>query len=788
MDKSNLNSTACPGIGSAPLFQMMMDNAPDMIWAKDLNNRYLFANRAICDTLLKCGSPEDVVGKDDLYFAEGERKRGYLHTFGDICVDSDEVVKESRKAGSFIEEGFVRGRYLILDVHKAPLYNDAGEMVGTVGSARDITEQRAMELKLKKSEARFRQMADFLPLPIVEVDFELNLSYINRTGLAYFGYTREEAEQSPEIKNRIPRERLGTVFSWMERLRQGVEVGPFENHFVKKDGTRVFGVVHAAPIREDGEVVAIRACFTDLTRRHEVEMALGESERRFRTLFNVITDAVFVHPFSGEGFLNFVEVNNAASGMYGYTREEFLAMSPWELIPDTGSKSRIHTESRAALEKKGKRVAEYLHIRKNNEIFPVELSSCLFEFHGKTMILSTVRDITDRRRSEKEREDAVKFAAEQEKYALVGQVAGKMAHDFNNILGGIMGNAELSLIDCRDEAVKSTLGIILEQTLRGRNLTRNLVAFARDQEPKEEFFDINEKLALVLSLMKKDLEGVAVSLKLAPDLPDLLADPGMIEHALVNLIQNSVHAMGKQPHPRMVISTAHLKKGLSIEIRDNGCGIPARFHDRIYAPSFTLKGSKDLLGHYHKEIRGTGYGMANVKKYIQKHRGRIRFTSKEGEGTCFVITIPLVNKELTRREKRRMENKQVVQNRKILLVEDEPDISGVQEKILTQAPFFHEVRVSADGQAALEALDREDFDLVSLDYLLPGRLNGMDIYTHIRRNNPDIPVIFLSGNMEFIESIKEISARDSRVAHLIKPCQNIVYADTINAWLAGDPE
>ncbi|MDD9301224.1 MAG: PAS domain S-box protein [Desulfobacter sp.] len=770
------------GLGS-PFFQMMMDNAPDLIWAKDMDDNYIFVNKATCHILLKCTSASKALGQNDIYFAARENNRGYLHTFGEICVNSDQVVKKSGKPGRFIEEGFVRGAYLILDVSKAPFYDDQGQMIGTVGSARDITAEREIETKLKISEERFRQMADFLPLPIAEFDFEFHLFYANRAGLDYFGYTRADYERYPSISHLVPQDKLDLLSSWFEDIKQGNECFPFEMGFIKKDGSAIYGVVNAAPIMEEGRAIAVRVCFTDLSARRDAEIALQENENRFRTLFNVFNDPVFVHPFAEEGFLNFVEVNEVACQWYGYTRKELLNLSPQDLILDPVGKGMGSAESRINLMNAKKRTIQTLNKKKNNEIFPAEISSSVFDYKGEKMILSTVRDITDRRQSEKERADALKFAAEQEKYALVGQVAGKMAHDFNNILGGIMGNAELSLMDCKDPEIKNTLRLILDQTFRGKNMTKNLVAFARDQEPKEAFFNLNEKLDLVLSLMKKELKRVRVVRKFAVDLPDFLADPGMIEHALVNLIQNAVHAMGKNPNPELKICTAHLADCLVIEIQDNGCGIPAQYHDQIYAPSFTLKGSKDIFGQYSKEIRGTGYGMSNVKKYIQKHRGSICFTSDQQTGTCFKIAIPLVNKTLTQKEKIRMARKQVIQNKKILLVEDEPAISGVQKKILSQAPFHHKVTLASMGQDAIEAFDKENFDLVSLDYLLPGRLNGMDVYSHIRRTDTKVPVVFFSGNIGFLESMKELGTKDPMMDHLSKPCENIVFADTVNEWL-----
>ena len=139
-----------------------------------------------------------------------------------------------------------------------------------------------------------------------------------------------------------------------------------------------------------------------------------------------------------------------------------------------------------------------------------------------------------------QKEQAQSEAAEAKKLALVGQIAGKMAHDFNNMLSNIMGISELAIMDCKDENINEMLALILNQTLRGKNLTRNLVAFAKSQEPSQSFFNINDAINLVLELMKRDLENIELTTDFDPNMPNLLADPGMIEHALVNLIQNSI--------------------------------------------------------------------------------------------------------------------------------------------------------------------------------------------------------------------------------------------------------
>ncbi|ACV67355.1 PAS domain-containing protein [Desulfohalobium retbaense] len=138
------------------LLRLMADNVPDLIWAKDLDDQYLFANKAICKQLLRCSDPELPLGKTDLYFAERERRWGHDHTFGEICIDSDQVVKANRKSGRFLEDGKVRGRYLVLDVHKAPFFDEDGAMIGTVGAAREVTEEIQRQQELDDIQSKYR--------------------------------------------------------------------------------------------------------------------------------------------------------------------------------------------------------------------------------------------------------------------------------------------------------------------------------------------------------------------------------------------------------------------------------------------------------------------------------------------------------------------------------------------------------------------------------------------------------------------------------------------------------
>jgi len=401
---------------------------------------------------------------------------------------------------------------------------------------------------------------------------------------------------------------------------------------------------------------------------------------------------------------------------------------------------------------------------------------------GKTVyVYGTFQDISERKQVEKEKRETLEFAAEQRKHALIGKVAGKMAHDFNNVLMGIMGNAQLAIINCHDEKTKEKLERINEFAERGRDITNTLISFSKDQEPKQTNFKVVDKIELVLKMLEKDLTGIEVSRNYKSGIPELLADPGMIQDVLVNLILNSIHAMSKVENPALHLKAYCQNDKVYFEIEDNGCGIPKEHQDSIFTPSFTLKGSNDRTRSYKSGISGTGYGMSNVKKYIvEKHKGDISLESEVGKGTRIMVGLKVITNHLAPHEKKEVAKRQIFDKKRILLVEDEATIADVQYQILTSEPFGHIVSIAANGQTAIDIFDRNNFDLVSLDYMLPGKINGLDVYNHIRQKDKDVPVMFISGNIAFLESMTQLTENDPNLEHLSKPVDNLEYVNKIN--------
>jgi len=224
---------------SMHFFRMMADNLPDMLWAKDTQGRYLFANKAICDNLLMARDTDEPIGKTDLFFAKRERAKHpdnpEWHTFGELCADSDQITLKAMKPMRFEEFGNVKGKLLYLEVHKAPFFDDEGNLLGTVGSGRDITRQKELEEELKRTSETFRMLLESTLEGVCLLDEAMHCIQANAALEAMSGYDAEILENIPLVDKLIApffREAARQLFS-----KPTTE--PFELEIVRKDGRSI---------------------------------------------------------------------------------------------------------------------------------------------------------------------------------------------------------------------------------------------------------------------------------------------------------------------------------------------------------------------------------------------------------------------------------------------------------------------------------------------------------------------------------------------------------------------
>lgn len=266
------------------MMKLMADTMPDLIWAKDLEDRFLFGNNAIREKLLMCEEGEILEGKKDIYFAERERKIGHKHTFGEICVNSDQVVKNNRVAARFLEDGLVRGEYLALDVHKAPMFNKDGELIGTVGSGRDVTADLANQKALEESEHRLRLLAENIRDVLWISDPKFRPTYVTPAILELSGYTQDEFVGMAVSEHMTPkfRKKFSAILRMLEALVTSGEKVPanrFEFECIKKDGELMWVEIIATPYYDNHDILrGFTGVIRDSTRRVTVQKHLIEEK------------------------------------------------------------------------------------------------------------------------------------------------------------------------------------------------------------------------------------------------------------------------------------------------------------------------------------------------------------------------------------------------------------------------------------------------------------------------------------------------------------------------------
>jgi len=246
-------------IDSLKFLRLLADNLPDILWAKDTEGRYLFANRALCENLLMAENTDEPIGKTDIFFAKREREKHpdnpEWHTFGELCFNSDVVTLEHMKPMRFEEFGNVKGKMLYLEVHKAPFFDDKGNLLGTVGSGRDITRQKELENQIKKSKETFEQLLNTTIEGLFVFDINKRCILANEMASHITGYSQEELIGMHAIDDIIDPESHSLV---TQKIKIDI-TEPYEMFMRHKNGKKIPVLVRGKNIDLFGEKVRVSA-------------------------------------------------------------------------------------------------------------------------------------------------------------------------------------------------------------------------------------------------------------------------------------------------------------------------------------------------------------------------------------------------------------------------------------------------------------------------------------------------------------------------------------------------
>ena len=397
---------------------------------------------------------------------------------------------------------------------------------------------------------------------------------------------------------------------------------------------------------------------------------------------------------------------------------------------------------------------------------PVALTIAGIRGLGEAAVLLLLKDNSEEAKLKRQ-------VAQATKMQVVGQLAGGVAHDFNNILTAIIGHCDLMLMrHTPGDSDYDDIQQIKSNSNRAAGLTRQLLAFSRQQTLRPQVLQLPDVVAEVSHLLKRLLgETVELVVKHGRRLGPVRADPGQLEQVIVNLAVNARDAIASKGGGTLTIQTyavgsdqvAELGSDIlpiadysALSVTDTGCGIPAHVLGKIFEPFFTTK-----------EVgKGTGLGLSTVYGIVKQSGGFIFADSRVGEGTRFVIYLPVHREEAGQHAKAALKPKQneLWGTGTVLLVEDEPMVRNVAERALTRHGYT--VITADNGEDALEILDRgEPIDLLISDVVMPG-MDGPTMVAEARKSRPDLKILFMSGYAE--EQLRNSIDIDN-VAFLPKP-------------------
>jgi PAS domain S-box-containing protein len=343
-----------------------------------------------------------------------------------------------------------------------------------------------------------------------------------------------------------------------------------------------------------------------------------------------------------------------------------------------------------------------------------------------------------------------------EKMAALGQLVSGIAHELNNPLTAIMGYAQLLLGHGLMPAQLSEAGMVYQEAERARRIVKNLLYFARQNKTERTHTDLNEIVERTLALRSYELkmENIVVQCELSPDLPKTMADPYQLQQVILNLIVNAEQALlDERGRGRIWIRTYSVVRRdgdwISLEVSDDGPGIPPEIASRIFDPFFTTK----------PPGVGTGLGLSIVYGIVQKHNGEVTFENQSGSGAKFLVELPVVPVPAEQPAPlipQLVGESGVFLAGRILVVEDEPTVAHLIVDILREEG--HQVEAVLDSRQGLVRLSRGHYDLVICDLRMP-RLDGFGFYEELVRSGSPVQnsIIFITGDtlaprtLEFLE-------------------------------------
>lgn len=624
------------------------------------------------------------------------------------------------------------------------------------GMRRPFLRQLETEEALRNSEARLRTLGDNLP------DSYVYQYTRDSAGKPHFLFLSAGVEKLHGISPASAMKDANLLFSLIDsaqeqalreaELRSAATLGDFSVDLrvrVPQGGWRWLQI-RSRPLRDAAGNLLWDGVATDITERKRIAAALEESRTRLAGIIDSAMDAVITITSDRR----IVVFNAAAEHMFQYRAAEMIGEEIDRLIPprfreghaaqitDFGDTGRTNRPMGA--------FGGIFGLRANGEEFPIDAAISQVTAGGQRLYSIILRDTSAARQAEATRLQLEAQLRQMQKMDALGTLAGGVAHDFNNILATIDGCAELASHElAADHPARAPLASLRTANRRGRDLVRRILMFSRRQQPQRAPLDIAAVVEEAVRLLRATLPAqVAMELTSAANLPSAVADRTEIEQIVINLCTNAWQAMGEgggqvrirvecidvddtlPDRPLNLLAGSYIR----LTVADNGPGMSRETQARIFEPFFTTK----PVG------TGTGLGLAVVHGIVSGCGGAVSVSSEPGQGATFFVYLPANAMPVTAEVGQPAREVPHGTGQEILYVDDEESLVYIADRLLSRLGY----RVSGftEPEQALAALRRDPqrFDLVVLDYNMPGK-SGIEVATEILRLRPELPVILVSG-------------------------------------------
>ncbi|WP_414665019.1 PAS domain S-box protein [Horticoccus sp. 23ND18S-11] len=793
------------------LLRAVFDVLPDSIYVKDTESRFLMANTA-CAQHLGAASTADVMGKTDADFYPPEMAVRFRAT--ELAVLAGQAVRN--REGTFVRPD---GSRVVILTTKIQLRDAQGNVVGILGTAREITERKIAMQALRESEERFSRAFRSSPAAIaISRRRDLINIEVNDAFLRLFECTREEIVGRTLIQAGLLREE--TVQSLRSQLTVTGEVNNVELPVFSRTGRPLHVAVSIRVLELGGEPCSL-ATVVDITERkraetrtavqHAVTQVLADGAPLSETGRRII-EIVCQRLGWDTGELWLTDPTNrmlqcadiwqvpaapldafvTASRTLTWRKGQGVPGAVWSSnapvwIPDVTVDERFVRRDLAT--QAGLKSGVGVPVRLRGDVIGVLNFFSVRSHPVDADLLATFAAIGLQIGQFVERKRLANQFRQSQKMEAIGTLAGGIAHDFNNVLGAIGGYTELARMQTRDNPeVVEYLQAVSEGCRRAADLVRQILAFSRQQEQQRKLMQLWPIVDEALKLLRAAIPStITFETAVAHRGPAVLADPTQIHQVIMNLATNSAHAMRDAPgrlsvtleefavtealaaiHPGL-----HAGPYLRLTIADTGHGMDAATLERIFEPFFTTKAPGE----------GTGLGLAVVHGIMQAHDGVVTVQSEPGQGTRFDLYFPAHLSPTPESPEAGQETPRG-QGERILVVEDEIPLALMVKAVLQRLGYV--VDLHTNPVEAVKALRTgpQQYDLVLTDLAMPG-MTGTDLARQMLELRPDLPIVLTTGYSATLtpERARALGLREM----VLKPLMSHALGDLVHRVLHSEP-